>query len=133
MIIKIAPDKEKANSIKKIVKTREEFLEKSDIKEYSTILAENYYEVIKELATAILLTEGLKSIGENAHKELIDNLSKYKELTQEEIFIMQDLRIKRNKSSYEGKPINQDYLSAKIEHLKKIIEKLKIILNKKLG
>lgn len=132
MIIKIAPDKEKANSIQRIVKIREDFLEKSDIKEYSTILAENYYEVIKELATAILLTEGLKTIGENAHKELIDALSIYKEFSQEEIFIIPDLRMKRNKSSYEGKPINQDYLLTKVETFKKIIEKLKIILNKKL-
>lgn len=132
MIIKISPDKEKAKSIKKIVKTREEFLEKSDIKEYSTILAENYYEVIKELATAILLTEGIKSIGENAHKELIETLSKYEEIDDEEILVMQDLRIKRNKSSYEGKPINPDYLLTKKQDIKRIIGKLKKILDKKL-
>lgn len=132
MIIKINQDIEKAKSIKNMVKDREEFIKEINIEKFSTIITENYYEVIKELATAILLTEGLKSIGENAHKDLIDYLSNYEEFSEEEIFLMQDLRIKRNQSSYEGKQIDKDYFMSRKERFDKIINKLKQILNKKL-
>lgn len=44
---------------------------------------------------------------------------------------MNDLRIKRNKSSYEGKEIDASYLENKKDKLLDIINKLEIILNKK--
>lgn len=99
--------------------------------EFSTILTENYYEIIKELATAILLIEGLKAVGDYSHKELLEYLSNYG-FSQFEINIMDDLRSKRNKSQYEGKQIEKDYLENKKEFFNKIILKLEETLNKKL-
>lgn len=133
MIIKIFPDKEKAKSIFQMAESRQQFLENLEkTKAYPTIIAENYYEIIKELCMAIILADGYKTIGENAHKELIDMVGEYKEFDRFEIEMMHDLRIRRNKSSYEGKPIEVTYLSSKREILLKIINKLKKILKNKL-
>lgn len=131
MIHKVFPDKEKAKSILLLALEREKFL--SSLKtEFSTALAENYYEIAKELATAILLLEGLKSVGENAHKEAIDALSK-NGFSQDEIELLHDLRIKRNKSSYEGKPIDKSYIENKRERLSDIIQKLKSVAQLKIS
>ncbi|HLD37180.1 MAG TPA: hypothetical protein VJA86_01170 [Candidatus Nanoarchaeia archaeon] len=132
MIIKIFPDKEKVKSILKMTEDREKFLSAIDAGRFATIAAENYYEIIKELATAVFLVEGFKAVGEYAHKETIDHLSNYKEFESWEIEVMNDLRIKRNKSSYEGKQIEPAYLENKKELLAKIIIKLKSLLSKKL-
>lgn len=132
MIIKITPDKEKAKSIIKLLEQREEFIISINMHKFPTIVAENYYEIIKELITAILLINGIKAVGENAHKELIEKFSKYKELNPQEIEIIDDLRIKRNKSLYEGKQIELVYLENKKEKLVRIINTLKNLLNKNL-
>ena len=133
MITKVAPDKEKVKSMIELIEKREEFASSIDEIKFPTNLAENYYEIIKELATAILLLDGLKATGENAHKEIINSLIKYKEFEESEIRIMDDLRIKRNKSSYEGKQVELSYLENKKGDILKIITKLKGFLNKKLS
>lgn len=132
MIIKITPDKEKTKSILNLIKNRESFLSSMDIQKFSTIAAENYYEIIKELISILLLLDGFKATGENAHKDAIDYLSNYKEVNEAEIVLINDLRIKRNKSCYEGKEINPTYLSNNREKLLFIINKLKQIIKIKL-
>lgn len=132
MIIKVTPDKEKVESMLKLIRNREEFVSSVDIEKFSTIATENYYEIIKELATAVLLLDGFKTTGENAHKELIDYLSNYNELSEYEISLINDLRIKRNKSSYEGKPIDKEYLRNKKDKLLIIIDKLKKLIKSRL-
>jgi hypothetical protein len=132
MIINVFRDKEKAKSLLKMAEQTEKALEillKEDIiKEHQSLPVREYYEIIRSLATGLLLCTGFKAIGENAHKETIDFLLRFKEITAFEIEKMQDLRIRRNKSSYEGKPIESPYLENNREFLKKIIFKLKKIL-----
>ncbi len=132
MIIRIIPDKEKVSSMLELIKDREEFVSTIDIERFPTIAAEGYYEVIKELASALLLLDGIKAIGENAHKDMIDHLSNYKEILENEIMLINDLRIKRNRSSYEGKKIETDYLRNRKEKLIVFIEKLEKMIKKKL-
>jgi len=132
MIIKITPDREKAASILNMVKDRKEFISSVDIERFPTIAVENYYEIIKELAAAILLLDGIKATGESAHKETIEALSEYKQIEEWEINLMDDLRIKRNKSSYEGKQINTSYLENKKDKIIQIMEKLENLLREKL-
>jgi len=132
MIIKVAPDKEKARSMLGLIGNREKFLSMIDTEKFPTIAAETYYEIIKELSTALLLLDGFKTIGEKAHKELIDYLSNYKEISSEDMVLMDDLRIKRNKSSYEGKQIERSYLENKKDKLMGIINKLKKLVNNRL-
>lgn len=132
MIIKITPDKEKAKSILRLIKEREEFILTIDINKFPTNAAENYYEIIKELATTLILLDGLKAIGENAHRDLIDSLINYKEFSQEEIIFMNDLRTKRNNSFYEGKKVDVNYLKNNQDRILKVMGKLKRAIKKKL-
>jgi len=116
-------DKEKVKSLLKLIEEREKFLE-LDIK-FPTIIVETYYEIIKELSVASLLLDGLKAIGEDAHKEMLDYLINYNEFSASDVVLLQDLRKKRNKSMYEGKQIEPNYLENKEQNFKKIISKLK--------
>ena len=131
MIIKINPDREKASSILQMVELREKFLKSLENKKANTtIIAENYYEIIKELCNAIGLAKGYKSIGTYAHKEIINLIGENKEFDESDIETMQDLRARRNKSSYEGKLIEEVYLENKEKDLLSIIKKLKNLLQK---
>ena len=132
MPYKIFPDKEKARSIFRMALEREKSVSNLDPAMFATIVMENYYEIIKELATAILLLCGIKATGENAHKEILDSLKKYANFNSEEILILQDLRLKRNKSMYEGKQISPSYLENNKSALLKIIDKLKKIIRERI-
>ena len=136
MIIKISSDKEKAKSMLKMAENTEKFIkqiiQKIGLEEHQSLLAREYYEVMRGLASAILFVDGFKAIGENAHKEIIGYLSKYNGISEQEILEIQELRIRRNKNSYEGKPIKSPYLENKKGKFENIINKLKIMLEKKL-
>ena len=132
MIIKITPDKEKVKSILQLIKERENFVSTIDHEKFSTNASENYYEIIKELANALLLLDGLKTTGEYAHKDLIEYLINYKEFRQSDILFMNDLRIKRNNSAYDGKMIDSIYLINNKNSILELIDKLKQCIKKKL-
>ena len=136
MIRNISPDKEKSKSLFKMAiksqKLRARMFQALLGDEDQTYLAQSYYETIRQLVMSIMLFEGLKPIGENAHKETLDYLEKQKQFTAQEIFILQDLRIRRNRGMYEGKFIKKPYLENNKEKLEKIIDKLKKIMEKKL-
>jgi len=136
MITKIIPDKEKAKSILRMAETTEkninQIIQEMGLGEHQSLLTREYYEVIRELVSAILFADGFKAIGENAHKETIEHLLNYEEISEEEISLIQDLRIRRNKSSYEGRPIKSPYLENSKNKFEDIINKLKKILEKRL-
>ena len=132
MILKITPDKEKAKSILQLIKEREDFVKTIDNEKFSTNTVENYYEIIKELASALILLDGFKSTGENAHKDLIDYLINYKEFKERDIVFINDLRIKRNNSLYDGKKIDIVYLRNNKNRILEIIERLKKTIKNKL-
>ncbi|MBS3143865.1 hypothetical protein J4446_03265 [Candidatus Woesearchaeota archaeon] len=61
-IRKVSVDEDKIDSILKMCSARFKFVKKQEIdKETASIITENYYEIIKELLTALLLKNGLKS------------------------------------------------------------------------
>ncbi len=132
MIIRTTPDKEKAKSILQLIREREDFVSTIDHEKFPTNASENYYEIIKELANALLLLDGLKTTGEYAHKDLIDYLINYKEFTESDILFMNDLRIKRNNSVYDGKKIDPIYLIHNKNRILRLIEKLEKITKKRL-
>lgn len=125
MIIKVAPDKEKIKSILKLIQEREDFVSTIDQKKFSTNAVENYYEIVKELASALLLLNGLKAVGEYAHKDVIDSLLNYNQFSESDVFFLNDLRIKRNNSAYEGKKIEPVYLVNNKSRILRLIKKLK--------
>jgi len=132
MIIKVVPDAERAKSIFKMAQNRADFINSANFDSFPTGKVEHYYEVIKELASALALIQGIKATGEGAHKELIDFLFENKFITEHELVFIQDLRIKRNKSFYEGKQIDSSYLENHEDTISQLILKLKNILKEKL-
>jgi len=75
--------------------------------------------------------DGFRAIGEYAHKEAIDYLSNYG-FSHEDLSLLHDLRIRRNKSMYEGKQINPSYLENNEKSIVRLIRKLKTLLKFKI-
>jgi hypothetical protein len=129
-LIKITPDQEKARSILKMISLIKERINQQDRTIMTALIISDYYEVIKELITALLLVDGYKTLN---HKDLIDYLKeKYKNFTSYEISVLDDLRVLRNRIAYEGFFIELSYLNRNEIYFKNIIKKLEILLNKKL-
>ncbi|VVB56254.1 Uncharacterised protein [uncultured archaeon] len=132
-IIKTAPDREKAKSILKMVETTLEMIDTIDSKKFSSHIVKEYYEVVRELISVILLLDGYKTHGEGAHKKLIDYMEKnYGDFKGHEISLIDDLRVVRNKIAYNGFFVTDDYLERKKKDILMIIDKLRIIIYKKL-
>ena len=132
-IIKTAPDREKAKSILKMVETTLEMIDTIDSSRFSSHVVKEYYEVIRELITVILLLDGYKTQGEGAHKKLIEYIgNNYAEFKVHDIMLIDDLRIIRNKISYNGFFITDDYLERKKEDILALIDNLRVIIYKKL-
>lgn len=124
MIIRITPDLKKAAALSKMANARKNILPKLKSTNYPTIIAETYYEIIKELLSAILLCRGKKAVGENQHKDIIEEARKDKTLLEKEIQTITELRIKRNNSYYQGQQIEKIFLSNHEKELNNIISKL---------
>ncbi|MDO8660341.1 MAG: hypothetical protein Q7K43_00485 [Candidatus Woesearchaeota archaeon] len=132
-LIKVTPDKEKAKSILKMADTTIEMIKLIDITKFSSNITKEYYDVIRELISVILLLDGYKTYGEGAHKKLIEYLpTKNVGFTEYEILLIDDLRITRNKVAYDGFFVERDYIERKISDIQKVIAKLKDIIKKKL-
>jgi len=132
-LIKVTPDKEKAKSILKMVDTTIEMIKGIDITKFSSNIAKEYYDVIRELISVVLLLDGYKTYGEGAHKKLIEYLqTKNIGFSEYEILLIDDLRITRNKVAYDGFFVEKDYIERKIKDIQKMIAKLKDIIKKKL-
>jgi hypothetical protein len=131
-IIKTAPDREKAKSILKMVETTLEMIDTIDSRKFSSHVVKEYYEVIRELITVILLLDGYKTQGEGAHKKLIEYIGKnYAEFKVHDIMLIDDLRIIRNKISYNGFFVTDDYLERKRKDILILIDNLRVIVYKK--
>lgn len=133
MKIKIQPDLEKARSIKKMIISRKKFVKLYKDKVFATVICENYYEIIKELATALCLTKGIKFTGQYAHKKLIEELVKLVGFDESFLVFLDDLRIRRNGSLYYGKAFGDSYLKNNSEKIEVIIERIEKVLDKQVG
>ena len=131
-LIKVTPNREKADSILNMVNKILEMISEIDAEKFPSNVIKEYYEVIRELLSVLLLLDGYKTIGEGAHKTLIDYISKnYKEFNGYEISLIDDLRITRNKIAYDGFFVHTDYTKRKKQDIINLINKLKEIIKKK--
>lgn len=129
-LIKITPDFQKVKSILKMVELVEKRIKIQDKIKFSPLILSDYYEIIKELITALLLADGYKTLS---HKNLIDYLDKkYDKILKEEIYLIDKLRILRNRITYEGFEIKHDYLKDNEFIYIRVIKKLKVLITKKL-
>lgn len=121
-------DKQKVQSILKLASVRLRFLKKQEIdKEIASIITEGYYEIIKELLTALLLKNGLKS--EN-HECLISFFKIKFPQYEYETNIIYELKNIRNRITYDGVLIKKSYLDKNRLEFEHIIEILTDLIRK---
>lgn len=129
-VSKIKPDKEKAKSLLQIIQLREKNIGTMKADEFATLVVEGYYEIIKELITALMSIDGWKTVS---HELLVGYLEKfYKEFSGAEIYVIDQLRKTRNDIAYRGVMIQQDYLTRNRKAVLQIIDKLKQVIQKKI-
>lgn len=127
---KVNKDRDKARALFKMGSLRYEFWTDLRFKsKYTSIAVDGYYEVIKELLTALLSLEGYKS--EN-HECLISYLSKYYPAFAYEIGVIYQLKKIRNNIDYKGFFVKAEYLKRNKLEFKHIIKTLQKIIEDKL-
>ncbi len=129
-LIRMTPNPERAKNLILQSEIRLKDANNKNPEEFATLIIEAYYEIIKELLTALLAVDGFKCLS---HTTLIEYLRKaYNKLfTEYEIQTIDELRRIRNKISYEGFIIKKDYYERKTPAALSIITKLrKLVLTK---
>ena len=133
-IITITPDRKKAVSIFKTAETTLEMIGTIDIRRFPANVAKEYYGVIRELISAIMLLDGLTAKGEGAHKSMIEYLElEYKEFQAKEIKLINELRMTRNRITYDGLFVRPEFIEKKLKDINAIINKLRHIIKNKLS
>ena len=121
-IREVSIDKDKINSILKMCSVRLKFAKKQEINdETASLITEDYYEIIKELLTALLLKNGLKS---GNHECLISYFKKNYPDYEYETNIVYELKNIRNRINYDGFFIEKQYLiknKLEFEHIIEIL------------
>ncbi len=121
----ISADQDKINSILKMCAIRLKFAQKQEIdNETASLIIEDYYEIIKELLTALLLKNELKS---DNHECLISYFKKNYPNHEYETNIIYELKNIRNRITYDGFFVEKEYLTRnklEFEHIITIITKL---------
>src|SRR3989344_1447528 len=96
----------------------------NDIKKETKIykITEEYYEIIKELITALMYNDGFKTLS---HKMLVYYLEEeYKEFDKSDIILIDTLRKLRNNIGYYGEKVEEEFLINNEKQIISIIKKL---------
>jgi len=124
-IRKVGIDLDKIKSILKMVSLELKIISKIAVNSDSASkLAKDYYEIIKELLIALLLSNGLKSSN---HECLVSFLKTNYHQYEYEIKIIHELKDIRNRISYDGYFVDKDYINknkSEFEHIIELLEKL---------
>lgn len=127
-IFKISKNQIRAKSL---VEMAEERLADINTEAKTYKIVEEYYEIIKELITALMYLNGFKTLS---HKMLIVYLGKnFKEIDKSEIILIDDLRKLRNNIAYYGQKVEKEFLINNEKEIKTIINKLLKILRENLN
>lgn len=121
-IRKVDVDKDKINSILKMCSVCLRMTKKQEIdKETASVITRDYYEIIKELLTALLLKNGIKS---DNHECLISYFKENFPDYEYEIKIIHELKNVRNRVCYDGVFVEKEYLIKNRLEFEHIIELL---------
>ncbi|MCJ7816287.1 MAG: hypothetical protein MUP55_00370 [Candidatus Aenigmarchaeota archaeon] len=137
-LIRITPDRERAKSLLETVAVRLDaikLLQRADSRKFCSKIVEEYYESVLELITAIMSIDGFKTRSDapGSHIAAIEYVQEnYKELEGSEIEMIDDLRKKRIGITYYGRHVREDYIESNKVEIERIIEKLRLLVRKKL-
>ena len=124
-IFRISKNTVRAKSLKEMAEERLADI-KHEKKPYKIV--EQYYEIIKELITAIMYSDGFKTLS---HKALVlylgSNYDKF--FSKDEFILIDEIRRLRNDILYYGKKVDSAFLINKEEQLENIIKQLLKIVN----
>jgi len=110
-------------------KARQKIIENSNIdEETASIIASDYYEIIKELLIALLLKYGLKSFN---HECLISFFKKEHPEYEYEARVIHQLKEVRNRATYDGVFVKKEYLLNNKLEFKHIIKLLNDLISAK--
>ena len=128
-VFHITPDRERASDLFVMSKERVSML-KLIPKNMTYRIVEEYYEIIKELLTAVMYIDGYKTLS---HVELIGYFSSHcKDLDEQQIRLVDDIRKQRHGIVYYGKKIRKEFLINHEEEIAKIIKILMAVVEKRL-
>jgi len=130
MILKIRPDTQKSKSLVEMARITLQRLNEINLYKYPTNTLTDYYDVIHKLMEALSLNEGIKIKGEGAHQELIDYIFKKYQLNESDRIFIQEIRDFRNRISYEGFMISEDYIKTNLEKINRIVKTLEQIYSR---
>ena len=126
----MTPDPAMARALAAMTDVRLRALSKVGTGPFTSILVEQHYEAIKELITALMAANGWKTYS---HEVLVGYLKHfYKEFTEAEIALVDQLRKLRNDISYRGVAVNPEYWERNKSAAAAVITKLKAVLEKRL-
>jgi len=124
MITSVQKDLQKATSLKKAAERSLERLNLTNKEKFPEDTLTDYYDIIHKLLEAITLSEGIKFKGEDAHQELIDYVINTNKSGEKIRIFLQQMRDFRNRISYEGLTINENYVKTNSNLINEIISKL---------
>ncbi len=119
-IFKISKDRERARDLFEMAKDRLELL-KLVPKDKAYKIIEEYYEIIKELLTAMMYLDGYKTLS---HIKLIEYFASNYRVDEKKIKQIDTLRKFRIGIVYYGRKISKDFLINQEEEIKRIVKTL---------
>jgi hypothetical protein len=130
-VFKISKDVRRANDLLEMAKERLNEILPALPKDKEYKIIEEYYEIIVQLITRVMHSDGYKTLS---HVSLIEYLKKnYEEFEYAEIEIIDALRKFRHGAVYYGKKVKSEFLVNNEDRVKNIIQKLFSIVEKKIG
>ena len=84
-------------------------------------IIEEYYEIIVQLITGLMYSDGLKTLS---HLSLINYLKEYPAINNAEVQLINSLRKFRHGTVYYGKKIGGEFLVNNEEEIKRVVDKL---------
>ena len=129
MKIKTLCDKQKAKALKAMSEKNLERIKETDVERFSSLILVDYYNVIRDLMEALTALEGVKIVGEGAHRELINHTCEKQGLKESERVLIQELRSYRNRVNYDGFTVRTEYLKQNKQRIEALIKSLtKLVL-----
>ena len=107
-------------------------LQEIDKDKYPSNTLTDYYDIIRKLMESLNFIEGIKIKGEGAHIQIINHVCNGYKLGESTRQFIQELRDFRNRISYEGFSIKENYIKTNAGRMDDIINNLLKIIDKHL-